>query len=394
MVGESELRKRQFFELAEVPKIFEAPGRALRLLLLADDQHPANVVQDHVRSFSEYSHHHVIVVNTRHVICPDQCDASNFDVVLIHYSIFILSETYLSKTWQAFISAFQGVVAVIHEDEYQRINAFKGQLEELGVQAVFSCLDSIETLKRVYAGSVLLPNTLFFSCLPGYISPQLLKVQPPPIQGRHFDLVYRGRNLLPELGRFAQEKRLIGEQIQLIAHANGLSCDISSLEEDRIYGPQWPLFLMSGKAMLGVEGGASIFDFDGTISTTVAAYRKTRPDALFEEIWENVLSEYEGNIDFRTITPKFFEAIAAGTVLFLYPGKYSHVLLPDRHYIPLERDGSNVADVVDKLRDNKYLQKMADRTRDEILHKVELSSQFYVNQIDRVLSKIFIWSCK
>lgn len=386
MRGEFELGTRRYFELREVQEIFEPPGQVLRLLLLADDQHPANVVQDHIRSFCEYSNHHVSVVNTRNATRPDQYEASNFDALLIHYSIFVLSETYLSRAWQEFISTFHGAVAVIHEDEYQRINAFKQKFSELGVQAVFSCLDSTETLKRVYGGGNILPrDTLFFSCLPGYIAPQLLEIQSPPIHGRRFDLIYRGRTLPPELGWFAQEKRLIGEHMLAVAHASGLSYDISSAEEDRIYGPQWPLFLMSGKAMLGVEGGASIFDFDGKISAAVAAYKDTHPNASFEEIWENVLVEHEGNIDFRTITPKFFEAIAAKTVLVLYPGKYSKILVPDRHYIPLERDGSNAADVVAKLKDDQYLQEMADRTHEEILHKTELGSPFYVNQIDRVL---------
>lgn len=383
-----DLGGRRYFELSEVSVLFAAPDKALRLLILADDLHPANVVQDHIRSFTEFSTHRVSVVNTRAVKRPDPDAASDFDALLIHYSIFVIAETYLSVAWQEFISSFPGPVAVIHEDEYQKINAFTQKFAELGVQAVFSCLDSTDTLERVYGKSALPRETLFFSCLPGYIAPHLPGTSPPPISGRPFDIVYRGRTLRPELGRFAQEKRLIGEQVLAAAPANGLACDISSDEEDRIYGGQWPQFLMSGKAMLGVEGGASIFDFDGAISEAVAAYLQANPCAEFEDIWTNVLAKYEGNIQFRTITPKFFEAIAAKTVLVLYPGKYSNVLIPDRHFIPLERDGSNMADVVAKLKDNRYLQAMADRTYEEVLPKAELGARFYVNQIDRVLSAL------
>ncbi|ACO75773.1 hypothetical protein LHK_02793 [Laribacter hongkongensis HLHK9] len=360
----------------------------MRLLILADDAHPANVVQDHIRSFSKYSRHRVSVINTRSVKSPDQNATSDFDALLIHYSIFVIAETYLSVAWQEFISIFPGPVAVIHEDEYQKINAFTQKFAELGVQAVFSCLDSIDTLERVYGKSALPSETLFFSCLPGYIVPHLPGISPPPIVGRPFDIVYRGRTLRPELGRFAQEKRLIGEQVLAVAPAHGLVCDISSAEEDRIYGNQWPAFLMSGKAMLGVEGGASIFDFDGTISEAVSSYLQAHPCAEFEDIWKDVLAEHEGNIQFRTITPKFFEAIAAKTVLILYPGKYSDVLIPDRHYIPLARDGSNMQDVVTKLKDHLYLQAMADRAYAEVLPRAELEISFYVNQIDRVLSAL------
>lgn len=382
------LGSRRYFELREVPDVFAAPDKALRLLILADDLHPANVVQDHIRSFSEFSTHRVSIVNTRSVKRPDPSTAWNFDALLIHYSIWVTAETYLSVAWQEFVSAFPGPVAVIHEDEYQRINAFTQKFKELGVQAVFSCLDSKETLERVYGVSALPSDTLFFSCLPGYIAPYLLGTSPPPISGRPFDVVYRGRTLRPELGRFAQEKRLIGEQMLALGLEHGLACDISSEEDARIYGAQWLKFLMSGKAMLGVEGGASIFDHDGTISDAVATYTRTHPSAEFEEIWANVLTTHEGNINFRTITPKFFEAIAAKTALVLYPGKYNNVLIPDRHFIPLERDGSNVAEVVAKLKDHCYLQAMADRTYEEVLHKAELGARFYVNQIDRVLSAL------
>lgn len=383
------LKGRRYFELSEVRNIFTTPDKTLRLLVLADDAHPANVVQDHIRSFSEYSIHRVTVINSRSVKSPDPDAMSDFDALLLHYSIFVIEETYLSVAWQEFISNFPGPVAVIHEDEYQKINAFAEKFAELGVQAVFSCLDSVDTLERVYGKSALLRETLFFSCLPGYIAPHLLDtLPPPPTAVRPFDIIYRGRTLRPELGRFAQEKRLIGEQVQAVAPAHGLICDISSAETDRIYGEQWPAFLRSGKAMLGVEGGASIFDFDGTISEAVASYLQANPSAEFEDIWRDVLAEHEGNIQFRTITPKFFEAIAAKTVLILYPGKYSDVLIPDRHFIPLERDGSNMSDVVAKLKDHNYLQAMADRAYSEVLPTAELGTPFYVNQIDRVLSTL------
>jgi len=385
MRGLVSLDKRRCFELSEVPLFFDACDKVLRLLILADDQHPANVVREHIRGFSQHSNHRVHIVNTRIIKSPDQKAASSFDAVLIHYSIFVIAGTYLSTAWQEFISTFHGPVAVIHEDEYQNINTFTQKFRDLQVGAIFSCLDSTANLERVYGQTALPRDTVLFSCLPGYIPRDLLCASSPPTSERHCHIVYRGRTLRPELGRFAQEKRLIGERVLAVAPEYELKCDISSEEDARIYGDDWPRFLQSGKAMLGVEGGASVFDFDGSITTAVAAYMQVNPNAEFEEIWSNVLAKHEGNIEFRTITPKFFEAIAAKTVLVLYPGKYRNVLIPNRHYIPLERDGSNISEVVAKLKDDGYLQEMADRTHEEILSRAELGSQFYVNQVDRVL---------
>ena len=54
-----------------------------------------------------------------------------------------------------------------------------------------------------------------------------------------------------------------------------------------------------------------IFDFDGSISADVAAYQQANPGSEFEDIWENVLVKHEGNVDYRTITPKFFGLMAS-----------------------------------------------------------------------------------
>ncbi len=49
------------------------------------------------------------------------------------------------------------------------------------------------------------------------------------------------------------------------AKGKELKLDISAKEDDRIYGNDWHAFLQNSKAVLGTEGGATIFDFDGTL---------------------------------------------------------------------------------------------------------------------------------
>ena len=95
-------------------------------------------------------------------------------------------------------------------------------------------------------------------------------------------------------------------------------------------------------------------DFEGNLDTFVETYQAAHPSAGFEEIWENVLQPFEGNVKHATITPKLLEAIAAKTALILYPGAYRCVLQPDKHYIPLMEDGSNYPQVLNHLRDAEY----------------------------------------
>ena len=357
----------------------------IKLLFLADIDHPANVVQDHIKSIVHGSSCDVTVVNTRGMAKPEFDDIEEFDVVLIHYSIYLLAETYISREWQNEIAKFSGLKAVIHEDEYQFVNAFKHKFKELGVKVVFSCLDSPSTMQAVYDGN-LLSETYFFSCLPGYVADNFFELEIVPLAEREFDIIYRGRELPSYLGLLGQEKRIIGEQVLSVADDFDLKVNISSAENERIYGEDWPKFLSSGKAMLGVEGGATIFDFEGNLPCIVGEYEKLHPEASFLEIWENCLFEYEGNVSFKTITPKFFEAIANKTALVLYPGEYNGILRPNDHYIVLERDGGNMDEVVRLINDLDYLTNLTERAYSDVLLNDELQSSYYSKQVDAVLA--------
>jgi hypothetical protein len=284
------------------------------------------------------------------------------------------------------VRRFPGPKLQIIQDEYRHINRMMARQAELGFSAVFSSL-ARDTLAQVYSDQAV-AGIRYFSCLPGYIPDHLHALTPTPVARRPHDIVYRGRDLPFWLGRAGQEKRRIAEQAHRMATAYGLKVDIDWTEESRIYGDAWMAFLMSGRATLGVEGGSSIFDFDESVERRVKRYLAKHQRANFEEVFENVLAQFEGNVVHRTVTPKLLEAIAAKTALILYPGAYRGVLEPDRHYIPLEPDGSNSSIVVAKLRDAPYLQELVDRAHREVLGRRELSTDFYVEAIDAVVASL------
>lgn len=378
------LPAERFTDLADVPGEASSRLRPLKILFLADDRHVANVVIDHIQGFIEFSHHRYTVMNPIHDAAPAAEWLDGFDVVLIHYSIYILGDYFLPEVWRALIEKFDGLKAQIIQDEHRSIDAMSARMAAFGVSVVFSSLEP-GTARKVY-GNPLLIHASFFSCLPGYVAKNFFDFSPPPIANRPLHIVYRGRTLPAFLGRFAQEKFLIGEQLKRVAEKYDLEVDISSEEEVRIYGDAWPRFLMSGRATLGVEGGASIFDFDGSITQSVERYGIEFPDADFEQVWHALLQQHEGNVVHRTLTPKLFEAIAAKTALILYPGRYRDILEPGRHYIELARDGSNVQEVVRMLRDASLLQSLVNRAHEEVLNREDLAKRFYVERIDLVLA--------
>jgi len=373
-----------FFDLGAVAARAEPVVVRLRLLFLADSAHVANVVQDHISSIVQGSGHKVTLRNPIVDAAPASLDG-DFDAVLVHYSIYILGDYYLPREWASCLRRFGGIKAQIIQDEHRSIDRMKRRMRELGIRLVFSSLD-VENMRRVY-GVGGPPGGRYCSTLPGYVPRRFRSLVAPPHSKRPFDIVYRGRTLPPHLGRDAQMKAGIGKLVAPIAARRGLLVDISSEEHDRIYGDAWERFLMSSRATLACEGGASIFDFDGGIARATERFIARNPGAEFEKIWREVLAPYEGNIVHRTITPKIFEAIATRTTLVLFPGRYRDILTPGRHFITLEPDGSNLDEVIDKLQKKDYVEEIADRAWREVLQRPELQFDAYVDAIDRVLAE-------
>lgn len=371
----------------EVATLMRPGDPPLRILLLADDEHPADVVRDHIGSITQHSRHRVTVVN------PIRCrkgwviGSLDYDVILIHYSICILFDYYLPAPIAAAVKAFAGPKVQIIQDEYRWIDRMARRMAGLGIDAVFSSLTP-ENIRRTYHHEHV-AGRRFVSGLPGYVSNRLREVDSPPLAGRPFDLVYRGRPLPIWLGRFSQEKAGIGLQALRMAERYGLEVDCDTREEARVYGAKWNDLLIRGRTTLATEGGATVFDFDGAIEESVDEYRRRHPGADDDEVWDAVVRPHEGNVVHKTITPRVFEAIMCRTALVMYPGDYRGILQPWEHYIPLERDGSNEGKVVRWLKDDAYLAQLTERAYRRVADDPALQFAHYVSALDSVASRIF-----
>ncbi len=87
------------------------------------------------------------------------------------------------------------------------------------------------------------------------------------------------------------------------------------------------------------------------------------------------------------ISPKIFEAIRLRTALILFEGEYSDIVKPDQHYIPLEKDFSNVAEVFAKVSDLRYLETLTARAYDEMIVTGRYSYAAFVDGIDRYIER-------
>ncbi|AWB67774.1 hypothetical protein C2869_15675 [Saccharobesus litoralis] len=357
---------KQIFTLEELAKNSSSHSIPLKILMLADTKHSAVVVNDHIKGITEFSKHQYHIENPIfNEKLAYSIELANFDCVFIHYSICILLDTYIHQKLREKLINFQGIKIVNIQDEYRWINQIKHSMVELGINGIVSAM-SAELIEKVY-GCNLLNGVIKVDSLPGYVSSELLSITPKPINERKVDVVYRGRKLQYWLGELAQEKHQIAAKARKYMSNKGYIYDIESDETKRIYGNDWFDFIQQSKCTLGVEGGASIFDFDGSIEQEVREYIDNRPDASFEEVSKNILYKYEGNIVCKRISPRIFEAIALGTVQILFEGEYDNILIPNVHYLELKKDFSNFPDILEKLKDLDFLQGIADAARNDIV---------------------------
>jgi hypothetical protein len=364
-------------------------GDARSVLLLCQHRphHAGSVLAGNV-----LQHIDALLTRSRHGVYPfdpiDRADAAaaldldEFDAVLIHYTIMVAADRYLVPALAEKIARFEGLKIQLIQDEYRSVDAVCAKIRELGIDVLYTCVPSPDR-ERIY--ETRLPGVELVTTLAGYVADELVGLPSPPLEQRPVDVGYRGRDVPYWLGRLGREKVEIGERF--LAHAEGtdLRCDISSREEDRIYGDDWLRFLSSCRATLGTESGASIVDFDGSIQREVNDHLARDPGASFDEVAAAELAETDGALVIHVASPRLFEAAALRTAMILFPGVYSGIVEPWKHYVPVEKDFSNFGDVVEAIRDVTMLQGLTERAYSDLIGSGRYSLRAFVSELDDLI---------
>lgn len=361
----------------------------LSILLLCDDRRShANTVLDHIASLTRWSRHRVEPFNPYNLSSSRFLDLDAFDVVVIHYSILIVSDEHLAPSFRNALAGFRGLKVQFIQDEYRRVEEIGAMMRRLGIHAVFTLVPE-KQIPKIWS-EARVPGVLKVPTLAGYVPDSLLEATgaPLPLESRPIDVGYRGREVPWWLGELGQEKVRIGRGFLERAAVYGLRCDIAWTEDRRIYGADWIQFIRSCRAVLGTESGASITDFDGSIEAAVKRYRSEHPSATFEEVHHAVLAPFEGNARIRVISPRVFEAAALRTALVLFPGDYSGILQPWVHYIPLAKNFSNLSEVVEKIRDLVFLRELTERTHADLVASGRYSGRALAREFDDLVDHL------
>jgi len=374
----------------------------------------APTILQHVEAFSRHSQFKVWSINTQKGF-PPGLQSLRFRVVLLHYTLFgfwpyeQLNDQflrYIAESKDSYLIAF-------FQDEYRFCKPRFDFVNHFGVDCIYTLLEPNQ-FDAVY-GKYTKAKSLIYT-IPGYVSDELVELGKrltKPDEERNIDIGYRGRRLEHYMGKGAQEKIDIARIFSERSRVLGLTLNIGTEENQRIYSEGWYKFLSDCKGCLGVEAGVSIFDLEDKVRTRCERLLSENPGLSFAELSSKLLDQWEDNVYYRTISPRHFEAAALRVCQILFEGRYSGIMQPMVHYIPLKKDFSNFDEVIrlfrnrdmrHQLTDNAYRDMIASGTYsyrsfiesfDEHLFDKGISSQINKDEakkVSAVLAKVRIYS--
>ena len=370
------------------------------LLVCFFDPSGISTVYENIALWQAFSRYRIEILNLwpgrggSFLTIPDNVELDDYAGIIIHSTVsYFPSNLYSLDTKLARpFEQYDGVKVLMKQDEHVLANKFATYIGRKAIDLVVTCV-SPEERAKVYPPEVV-GEAAFFRAFTGYVSPFMRGIRSTPIAGRPLDITYRGSIQPLSLGRLGFEKRKIGDDVSRVAANYALEIDISSQWADRIGGTAWFDFLGRSKAVLGVETGPCLFDFDGEVEAWCVEFEKSCPqmDHLSEEFYRRAhqlfLHKFEGNVNYAQISPRHLEAAATGTLQILYEGHYSGVLVPHRHFVPLARDLSNFEEAVEFLADGRRANEMVERAFEEVVRNREYHYETFVERYDDAVDRV------
>lgn len=343
-------------------------------------------ILEHMNAFAAHSQFNVWTVNTEGGF-PPALRSLRFRVILLHYSLFgywpylQLNNRflhYLANDKVSYKIAF-------FQDEYHFCQPRFDFINYFGIDCIYTLIEP-GYFNDVY-GKYTRADSLVYT-IPGYVSNDLIDRGNQlfkPDENRLIDIGYRGRKLEYYMGQGAQEKTEIARLFKERSCDLDLTLNIEAEENERIYGENWYKFIADCRGVLGVEAGVSIFDLEDKVRKEYEHFSSENPRLSFEEISNRLLRPWEGNIYYRTISPRHFEAAAFKVCQILFEGKYSGIMQPMVHYIPLKKDFSNYSGVIRLFRNKSMRQQLTENAYRDLISSGKYNYQNFIAGFDQHL---------
>jgi hypothetical protein len=358
-------------------------------------QHPLRAtIRDHLYAFDRYSSGRTAYLNLavrRRV--PGWVHRVRWDLVVFHTSYLAAyrwtpdGAPWLRRRSEP-LRGLGRVRVALPQDDFLRSDLVGEVMEELGVDHVFTPVPESERPK-VYR-RMDLDRVRFHLALTGYLDDdeveRMVRIADEVDRGagRDVDVGYRAWHAAKWLGRHGQLKTEIARVFREEGPKHGLKVDISTRDEDTLYGDDWSRFQARSKYTIGVEGGASILDQDGSLRATVYDYELDHPDATFEEVEAACFPGRDGELKLFAVSPRHLEACVSRTCQVLVRGEYNGVLEADRHYIPLEPDFSNLDEVLETLKRDDRRAAIAEAAFEDVVRGGRWTYRGFVREVEAV----------
>jgi glycosyltransferase involved in cell wall biosynthesis len=370
------------------------------LLICFFDPNGIATVWENIAILQRYSRYKFEILNLwpgrgGYLAIPATVNLSDYAGVMIHPTAAYNPDNLfnLDSLLELNFSQYDGIKILAKQDEHYRSAAFPSFVDSNQFDILMSCIP-LDEITKVY-GEDILSRVSVLNTLTGYVSEKIRHIPSLPYEERRIDIAYRGSLQPVSFGRLGYEKWQIGAQVLAHPSSSRLALDISSRWEDRLSGIDWLAFLGRSRAVLGVESGSNLFDFDGKIASACDELARARPemDPFSEEFYrlaeQTILHSHEDNVRYAQISPRHFEAAGARALQIMFEGVYSSIFEPGKHFFPLKRDMSNFEEAIDLVRDPIRAQRMIDAAYEDVILNDAYTYQAFVQALDtRIAERI------
>lgn len=334
-------------------------------------------IADHLYAIGRHGEATAIYLNIAARSVPAWVDRLGIDLIVFHTTV--LAQRWHPPTFRwvrrrlARLRTSRAVKVALPQDEFIHTDQLCDFLAAFKVDHVLTC--AAESDWRTIYGDLARGPIVFQQVLTGYLEPATVARidRRQPAARRTVDIAYRAWRPEFWLGRHAQLKGAIADVFEREAPARGLTTDISVRETDTLVGDAWFGLLLRARWTIGVEGGASIIDRDGTLRERTLAYVADHPAADFAEVEAACFPGLDGSLELMALSPRHLEACATRTAQVLVEGAYNGVLEAGTHYLPLKPDFSNLSDILSAMTDDHLRNEIAERAYRDVVasHRFE-----------------------
>ena len=335
---------------------------------LGDPEQAPLFLRRHVFKLKTYCPKHNYIYHDVTLPLPDFIRSTKFDAIILDVTLLCLRWADLA-TYQkmrqdlAFIADSNAFKIAYPQDDYDCHKVLDDWMCDWNVDIIFSVISSHWDIlyPRFHSkGEIRLGFT-------GYIDDALVDFPRLPFHKRNIDIGYRARKLLPYFGGIGETKWQIGLRVAERARSAGLQTDIIIGDSGTLLGLQWLNFINNSKFTLGSNSGSGLLDPYGEIQRAVRKYLRQHPQANFQEVESQCFVGLDGRYTMTAISPRVFEAGLLESCQILVEGKYSGVLQPWQHYIPIKSDATDFDQVFLAMQDPTLVDRLIRDCRSALL---------------------------